>query len=128
MLVETLLRYGLPGHALETKSVLDKGEAPVGEIGDARQPAGDIFAGPRRACRSTRARRASCKSTGRQILIDILVSSAGIMQLAKLADSENAFTDRQIAANLHPRRHPAKLQGAIVQQIVPEVGDSHRLR
>ena len=49
MLVETLLQYGLPGHELEAKSVLDHGEAPASEIGDARQPAGDIFAGPRRA-------------------------------------------------------------------------------
>ena len=49
MLVETLLQYGLPGHGLEAKSVLDHGEAPAGEIGDARQPAGYIFAGLGRA-------------------------------------------------------------------------------
>ncbi len=45
MLVEALFQNGLPGHELEADSVLNHGEAPAGEIGDARQPAGNIFAG-----------------------------------------------------------------------------------
>jgi len=46
-LVEALLKDALPRDKLEAQSVLDHGEAPAGEIGDARQPAGDIFAGSR---------------------------------------------------------------------------------
>lgn len=49
MLVETLFQDRLPGHELEAQSVLDHGEAPAGEIGDARQPARDILAGLGRA-------------------------------------------------------------------------------
>ena len=46
MLVEALLQHGLPGYELEAEPVLDHGEAPAGEIGDARQRAGYILARP----------------------------------------------------------------------------------
>ena len=44
MLVEAFLQHGLPGYKLEAEPVLDHGEAPAGEIGDAHQPAGYILA------------------------------------------------------------------------------------
>ena len=48
MLVEAFLQHGLPGYELEAEPVLDHGEAPAGEIGNARQPAGYTLALPGR--------------------------------------------------------------------------------
>lgn len=49
MLVKALFQHRLPGRELEAQSVLKHGEAPASEIGDTRQPAGDLLAAPRRA-------------------------------------------------------------------------------
>ena len=46
VLVEAFPEDGLPRDELETEPVLDHGEAPAGEIGDAGQPAGYIVARP----------------------------------------------------------------------------------
>jgi hypothetical protein len=46
VLVDALLKNGLPGHKLEVETALDHGEASAGQIGNARQPAGHILARP----------------------------------------------------------------------------------
>ncbi len=48
VLVEPVLQDRLPRHELEPKPVLDHGEAPAGEVGDARQSADHILAQPGR--------------------------------------------------------------------------------
>jgi len=46
MLTDALFEDGLPRDELEAQSVLDHGEAPADEGGDARQPPGHIFPRP----------------------------------------------------------------------------------
>jgi hypothetical protein len=48
VLVEALLKDGLPRDKLEAHAILDHGEAPTGEIGDTSQSAGNVFPRPGR--------------------------------------------------------------------------------
>jgi len=78
------------GNAAEAESV----------VGDIKQGGGNAFSIQADVSDSAAMRRMFDQAAAISGGLDVLVNNAGIMQLAKISDADDAFFDRQIAVNL----------------------------